>query len=82
MTTCDYCDSIAAMTGHTHCPIHHEAPPISGDADLEYESRIEAARVTAEFRVGITPRKPQESIDDLPLFGGPRQKEMFDENQN
>lgn len=74
---CEYCASIANMTGRQHCPIHNEVPPIAGAADLEYGSRIEAARVTAEFRVGITPRKPQESIDELPLFGGPRQQEMF-----
>jgi hypothetical protein len=52
-------------------------PPIAGNSDPEYLTRIDADRVTAEFRVKITPRIPQESVDELPLFGGKRQKEMF-----
>ncbi len=52
-------------------------PRLAGEADMEWQARIEAARVTAEWRVPITTMAPQESIEDLPLFGGPRQQEMF-----
>lgn len=75
---CDYCDSIYAMTGRRHCPIHSETPPpIAAESDPEYQTRIEAERVTAEFRVSITPQAPQRAIEDLPLFGGERQGELF-----
>jgi hypothetical protein len=51
---------------------------LQGESDPEYETRIEAARVTAEFRVKITPRvMKQRAIEDLPLFGGERQGEIF-----
>lgn len=48
-----------------------------GESDPEFRGRIDADSVTAEFRVAITPRAPQESIEDLPLFGGERQQELF-----
>lgn len=52
-------------------------PPIAGEADAEYTSRIDADRCTAEFAAPIRPRKPQDSIEDLPLFGGERQGGLF-----
>lgn len=48
-----------------------------GEADPEYSTRIDAARVTAEFKSAIQPRKPQHHHGDLPLFGGERQEELF-----
>ena len=48
-----------------------------GEADLEWGSRIEAQRVTAQFRVPIVPKVPQNAIEDLPLFGGERQGDLF-----
>lgn len=56
-----------------------DVPPIAGAADLEYESRIDADRVSAEFATAKRPTTPQESTEDLPLFGGEkRQKGLFE----
>lgn len=55
------------------------APPIAGQADPEYQSRIDAERVTAEL--ASQSRRPvdagREPIEDSPLFGGPRQEDLF-----
>lgn len=53
------------------------APPIAGAADQEYKTRIDAERVTLEFATSIRPAAPQNAIDDLPLFGGERQEDLF-----
>jgi hypothetical protein len=56
------------------------APPIPGQADPEYASRIDAQRVTAEFATSTRSidqgRKP---ITEAPLFGGEAQGSLFDE---
>ena len=52
-------------------------PPIAGESDAEYEARIDAQRVTVEWRAAIRASGKQYSIDDLPLFGGERQGELF-----
>ena len=52
-----------------------ETPPIAGEADMEWMSRIEAARCTAEFAVPITTAVPQRDHRELPLFGGINQQE-------
>lgn len=49
----------------------------AGVNNAEYATRIEAARVTAQFRVPIAPTVPQNAIEDLPLFGGERQGDLF-----
>jgi hypothetical protein len=54
-------------------------PPITADADPEYSTRIEAARVTLEFSQPLprpidSGRKP---ITDAPLFYGEAQEELF-----
>ena len=54
-----------------------ERPPIAADADPEYETRLDAERVTLEFASKRQPAAPQESLEDLPLFGGDRQQELF-----
>jgi hypothetical protein len=54
-------------------------PPIAGESDREYSTRIDAARVTWQFQDVIRPRKPQASPEDLPLFGGVRQGGLFGE---
>jgi hypothetical protein len=54
-----------------------EPPPIAGQADLEYESKIEAARVTAEWRAPRRPAAPQRDIETLPLFGDRQQLGLF-----
>jgi hypothetical protein len=56
-----------------------EPPPIAGEADTEREHRIDALRVTAEFKTkSMRPldagRKP---ITEAPLFGGTAQGELF-----
>ena len=54
-----------------------DTPPIAADADPEYRARIDAAQVSWQFTDALRPRKPQASVEDLPLFGGERQEEMF-----
>lgn len=56
-----------------------EQPPITGEADREYQTRIDADRVTLQFTDMLRPKKPQHAVEDLPLFGGERQQGMFDE---
>jgi len=53
------------------------APPIQAEADQEYSTRIDADRCTWQFTDSLRPRKPQAAVEDLPLFGGERQGEMF-----
>lgn len=62
------------MKRHTLSPPHDSLVAI---ADPEYQTRIEAERVTAQFKNPITPRFAQHAIEDLPLFGGERQQNMF-----
>jgi len=54
-----------------------EPPPILGAADPEYETRLDAERVTLEFATKRRPVKPQDSPEDLPMFGGERQQNLF-----
>ncbi len=60
-------------------PANAEAPPIVAQADPEYQSRIDAARVTAEFKTKSTRRVDagREPITDAPIFGGPAQYSLF-----
>jgi hypothetical protein len=52
-------------------------PPIAGEADTEYESRLDAERVSLEWRAAIRASGKQYGTDDLPLFGGTRQGSLF-----
>lgn len=56
------------------------APELAGAADLEYQTRLDADRVTAEFAAPRQPAKPQHAIEDLPLFNaeGERQGGLFE----
>ena len=56
-----------------------ETPPIPASADLERGSRLDAERVTLEFRARSTRRLDggKLPIDQSPLFGGPAQQELF-----
>lgn len=49
----------------------------AGVTNREYQTRIEAERITIGFRAPLVAQKPQRDIEDLPLFGGERQQEMF-----
>ena len=62
--------------GHNpaHCQV---SPELAGAADLEYQTRLDAERVTLQFRDSIRPEKPQHAVEDLPLFGGERQGGLF-----
>jgi hypothetical protein len=54
-------------------------PPIAGLADVEWEAKLDAARVTAEWKT-CNPRNIDcgaMPIDESPLFGGAKQEEMF-----
>ena len=42
---------------------------LQAEADLEYQSKLEADRVTAEWRCPITATVPQRDRRELPLFG-------------
>lgn len=52
-----------------------EAPPIAGDADLEREAKLDAERVTLEFKAPITTAVAQRSIEGLPLFSTGREEQ-------
>jgi hypothetical protein len=52
-------------------------PPIAAEADREYTTRIQADQVSWQFTDLLRPRKPQASVEDLPLFGGERQEDLF-----
>ena len=54
---------------------------LTGESDLEYSSRLDAKRVTAEFNTRSRRRTDggRTSIEDSPLFGGQRQKGLFDD---
>ena len=55
------------------------APPLAGEADPEYQSRIDAERVTRELATKNPKRMDggEQEMEDSPLFGGPRQGDMF-----
>jgi hypothetical protein len=52
---------------------------LTAESDLERPARLDAERVTWEFRSQSTRRidAGRAPIIDSPLFGGPRQQEMF-----
>jgi hypothetical protein len=58
-------------------------PPIAGEADREYESRLEAERITLEFATKSSRRVDagKRPITESPLFGGPAQGELFPEGE-
>ena len=50
-------------------------PPIAGKSDAEYSTRLDAERVTIEWRAKIRASGKQYGVEDLPLFnaeGGQR----------
>ena len=55
------------------------APPIAGQADTEYQTRIDAERVTAEFATHSARRLDggRRPIAEAPLFGGEAQLSLF-----
>ena len=55
------------------------APELTGQADAEYESRIDAERVTAEFATKSARKLDggRRPIEDSPLFGGERQGSLW-----
>ena len=55
------------------------APPLAGQADTERGARLDAERVTTEWRNKSTRRLDggRRSIEDSPLFGGERQDTLF-----
>jgi hypothetical protein len=70
---CDYCDSIKAMTGDLNCPVH----ALRGEADPEYQTRIDAARATEAFRHPLPLEVGERPIAHAPLFGGDPQADLF-----
>jgi len=68
------------------CANHQRHPECDGcryvllaEADTERSARLDAERVTIEFRAKSTRRLDagREPITDSPLFGGPAQQELF-----
>jgi hypothetical protein len=51
-------------------------PRLAGESDREWQARIDAARVTAELKTKLA-NVPSDEYLDMPLFGGPRQGELF-----
>jgi hypothetical protein len=81
---CDYCDQIEQMTARRHCPIHFEqvrlqqnVPETHGDP--EYQSRIEAERLTWQLKLKSDRRldSGKVPITESPLFGGSTQSDLF-----
>lgn len=58
------------------------AAELAGGADREYASRIDAERVTLQFARKSTRRLDtgKVPIEESPLFGGPRQTSLFNED--
>lgn len=56
-----------------------EPPPIAGQADREYQTRIEAQRCTLEFAQKLSRRLDagKSPIEESPLFGGRAQADLF-----
>jgi hypothetical protein len=59
-------------------PTATAAPPIAGEADREYQPRLDAERCTLQFKDGLRPKRPQARADELPLFGGEPQGSLFE----
>jgi hypothetical protein len=55
------------------------APPIAGAADVEFETRLDAERVTLEFAQACARKLDAgaQPIAESPLFDGPAQGELF-----
>ena len=58
-----------------------KAPPIAGAADVEYETKLDAQRVSLEFGQKSTRKLDagRRPIDEAPLFGDERQKKLWGE---
>lgn len=71
------------MTKFVSLPTHRHGlcddcdPRLAGESDREWSSRIDAERVTLELRTKQS-NTPSDAILDSPLFGGPRQFNLFD----
>jgi hypothetical protein len=52
---------------------------LKGEADREFNARLDAERITWELRTKSTRNidAGSMSIEDSPLFGGPRQADLF-----
>jgi len=74
----DYCYRIG-RTIHAQDSCGTAPPPFAGSADLQAPAVIEAKRVTLEF-ASRNPRRAdagKNPMDESPLFGGTRQKDLF-----
>ena len=76
---CPVCGSVLSAVTFTCVRGEYCKPPIAGRADAEREGRIDAERVTWEMKAKSTRRVDggRKSIEDSPLFGGPRQGDFF-----
>lgn len=52
-------------------------PPIVGAADLEYQARIDADRVTELWKVALARRAAYRRTDGLPLLSEPERQESL-----
>jgi len=68
-------------TNHGEKIMQDDTPAFASFADVEYGPRLDAERVTLEFATRSTRRVDggRLSIEDSPLFGGPRQRGLFDQ---
>lgn len=71
-------------TNHGEKIMQDDTPAFASFADVEYGPRLDAERVTLEFATRSTRRVDggRLSIEDSPLFGGPRQRGLFEEFGN
>jgi hypothetical protein len=48
------------------------------EVDMERETKLDAERVTWEFKAPLQPRASQQPVEELPLFGGRYQGGLFE----
>jgi hypothetical protein len=76
---CADCTSHAGSAECANCEFEHStdaySPAMIGAADMSYLPRLEAERITAEWKTKSA-RRPSD-LTEAPLFGGKRQGEMF-----
>jgi len=77
------CDSWARSRRAEHMPL---LPDYDRDAiaraNLEHKRKLDRDRVTAEWRTRSARHPSTDTITSGPLFGGPKQTTMFDQEDN
>lgn len=77
------CGASRRIEPNRPAPPWHACSLCTSDADPERAAKLDAERVTLEFRTKSKRRLDagKKEIEDSPLFGGSRQKGLFDEQK-